>query len=133
MRPSLVVVLILTVSPACGTGTGTPQSAQPAPAQPAPAQPAPQSNAARVEQYHQMATPVAAAENAADRGIRQNLNLAIADDPNLKDREIRFVVSNGDVSVSGIVKNEHERKKINELAMGVNGVKSVANALRIAE
>ena len=120
---------MLAVSPACGTGTGLP----PSEAQPAPAPPAPQSDAARVEQYHQMATPVAATENAADRGIRQDLNLAIAGDPNLKDREIRFVVSNGDISVSGIVKNEDERKKINELAMGVNGVKSVANALRIAE
>jgi osmotically-inducible protein OsmY len=124
VRPSIVVTLILTVSPACGAGSGAP---------PPDAPPAPPSEASRVEQYHQMATPVAAPENAVDRGIRRDLNLAIAGDPNLKDREIRFVVSDGDVSVSGTVKNEEERKKINDLAMGVNGVKSVANALRIAE
>ena len=124
VRPSVVVSLILTVSPGCGAGSGTPRPNAP---------PTPASDATRVEQYHQMATPVAAPENEADRGIRRDLNLAIAGDPNLKDREIRFVVSNGDVSVSGMVKTEEERKKINDLAMAVDGVKSVANALRIAE
>jgi osmotically-inducible protein OsmY len=72
-------------------------------------------------------------ENPADTGIRRNLNLAISHDPDLKDREISFIVANGDVSVSGTVRTEEERKKINDLAMNIAGVKSVANAVLIAE
>jgi osmotically-inducible protein OsmY len=51
----------------------------------------------------------------------------------LKDRHIRILVTNGDISVEGIVKDEQERRRINELAMSIAGVKSIANALRIAE
>ena len=72
-------------------------------------------------------------ENDADRGIRRNLIVAITQDPQLKERQISFLVSNGDVSVTGVVNNEHERKKVNDLAMDIAGVKSVANALRIAK
>ena len=72
-------------------------------------------------------------ENEADRGIRRNLIIALAEDPQLKERQISFLVSNGDVSVTGIVDNENERKRVNELAMNIAGVKSVANALRIAK
>lgn len=72
-------------------------------------------------------------ENEADRGIRRDLNVAIAQDPQLKERQISFLVSNGDVSVTGVVKSEGERKKINDLAMNIAGVKSVANALRVAK
>ena len=122
--PSLGVAFALIVSPACGAGSQTPQSVTP---------PARQPGDVPVEQYHQMATPPVVPENSADRVIRRDLNLAIAQDPSLKDREISFLVSNGDISVTGIVKNERERKQINEIAMGITGVKSVANALRIAE
>jgi osmotically-inducible protein OsmY len=72
-------------------------------------------------------------ENPTDRGIRRDLNLAISDDASLKDREISFIVANGDVSVSGTVRTEEERKRINDLAMNIGGVKSVANAVLIAE
>ena len=78
------------------------------------------------------ATPLVP-ENPGDRLIRRDLNLAISHDPSLKDRQISFLVSNGDVSVTGIVKDEGERKKINDLAMSITGVKSVANALRVSE
>ena len=72
-------------------------------------------------------------ENSIDRTIRRDLNAAIAEDPDLRQRPISFQVVNGDVSVTGIVQSEDQRKKINELAMNTAGVKSVANALRIAE
>ena len=72
-------------------------------------------------------------ENPVDRSIRRDLNLAITQDPELKQREISFHVVNGDVSVMGTVGSEDERKKINELAMSIAGVKSVANAVRTAE
>jgi osmotically-inducible protein OsmY len=76
---------------------------------------------------------VAVPGNDADRGIRRHLTLAIAGDAELKNREISFIVANGDVSVMGIVGTEEERRKINALAMSIDGVKSVANALRVAE
>ena len=76
--------------------------------------------------------PTVVPENAADRGVRRHLNAAIAEDPDLKDREISFIVSNGDVSVTGTVRSEAERKKINDIALGIEGVKSVANALRLS-
>ena len=76
---------------------------------------------------------VAVPDNPADKAIRRELNLAIARDPDLKKRRISFIVANGDVSVNGTVGSEKERSRINELAMNVPGVKSVANALLIAE
>ena len=82
---------------------------------------------------HPEAETVVVPENLVDRGIRRELSVAITADAALKEREISFLVSNGDVSVTGSVHNEDERKKINELAMSIAGVKSVANALRVAE
>ena len=67
-----------------------------------------------------------------DRRVRRDLNLAIAQDPELEDREISFVVRRGDLSLTGTVRSEAERRKINDLAMGIDGVKSVANALRVS-
>lgn len=72
-------------------------------------------------------------QNPADLSIRHDLNLAIARDEELRRREISYIVNNGDISVTGIVGTEDERKRINDLAMNIGGVKSVANALRVAE
>ena len=77
--------------------------------------------------------PVAVPDNPIDKAIRRDLNVAISHDADLKDRRISFIVANGDVSVSGTVGTEEERRRINDLAMNVPGVKSVANALLIAE
>src|SRR5688572_18512001 len=83
--------------------------------------------------------PVAASQNATasespvDRGIRRNLVLAIDQDADLRQRDINFVVANGDVSVAGTVRTEEERMKVNELALNIDGVKSIANALRVLE
>jgi hypothetical protein len=93
---------------------------------------APSSAPANVDAYRMPATPLVP-ENAGDRLIRRDLNLAISRDPSLRDRQISFLVTNGDVSVTGIVKDEGERKKVNALAMDITGVKSVANALRVSE
>jgi osmotically-inducible protein OsmY len=122
VRLPFVVVVLLPVSLAC---SGEVSRHQP----PADRE----SDAAPEEQIHKTAFPAVVPENEADREIRRTLNLAIAQDAVLKDRQISFIVSNGDVSVSGIVRNEDERQKINELALNIDGVKSVANALRVAE
>jgi BON domain-containing protein len=72
------------------------------------------------------------AESAGDGSIRRQLNAAIEQDPSLKDRVITFTVINGDVTVTGTVRTEIERQRMNELAMQIDGVKSVANSLRVA-
>jgi len=80
-------------------------------------------------------TPVSSAvvpESPADRTIRHELTLAIDRDPDLKDRDLSFIVGNGDVNVTGIVRNESERERINALALSIPGIKSIANAVRVA-
>jgi osmotically-inducible protein OsmY len=76
---------------------------------------------------------IAVPGNAADREIRRALNLTISHDADLRDRQISFIVTNGDINVTGIVRTEDERRKINDLALNIDGVKSVANAVLISE
>ena len=71
--------------------------------------------------------------NPEDAAIGRDLKLAIDRDTSLRERQIDFVVVNGDVSVTGTVHSEEERTRINDLAMAIGGVKSVANALRVRE
>jgi osmotically-inducible protein OsmY len=107
------------VSVACGANTASQerQSETPTRAEALPKEPA----------------AISVPQNPADRSIRRDLNVAIADDADLRHREISFIVSNGDVNVTGTVRTEEERRKINDLAMSISGVKSVANGLRVAE
>ena len=124
-RLSFALAAALTLSTACGANTATQE-------------PAPDG---RVAPKHNRATGTAmpapgaalVQENPADRRVRRALHLAIAHDASLKEREISFIVTHGDVSVTGTVESEEERKKITELAMNIDGVKSVANALRVTE
>jgi len=115
-----LVAAIVAVCAGCGADTAT-QERQPDPAR----------QVGRSTEAPAAATEVP--ENSVDRGIRRNLGLAIARDAELQNRAISFSVTNGDVSVTGIVRTEEERTRINELAMAVEGVKSVANALQVAE
>ena len=80
---------------------------------------------------HEMTERGVVPHNDDDRHLRRHINRAIAEDPGLRDREISFVVRRGDLSVTGTVRSEAERRRINDLAMGIEGVRSVANALRV--
>jgi osmotically-inducible protein OsmY len=123
MTPRGLLPIIVVVSAACGADTATQQQEQ------APSR-------AQMEAPRASPAPTTAAvvpQNPGDRTIRRELNLAIDSDSDLTDRDISFIVSNGDVSVTGIVQSEAERERINHLAMRIPGVKSVANALRISE
>lgn len=75
--------------------------------------------------------PAAEPESDSDVAIRQTLRAAIDEDPALKNRAITFSIDEGDMTVTGAVRTETERQKINELAMQISGVKSVANAVRV--
>lgn len=119
VRAVFLVLLLVGVSAACGANTATQEQRRESPP--------------RVHAEPAAPATIAVPENPADRSIRRELQLAITQDAELKDREISFIVSNGDVNVTGTVRTEEERKKINDLAMNISGVKSVANGLRIAE
>ena len=110
------IVAVVALSTGCGTTTST-QDRQPDPATRAAAG----------------APVVSVPDNPSDREIRRRLNLAISHDDRLKRRDISFIVANGDVSVTGTVRSEEERRTINELAMNIDGVKSVANGVLITE
>ena len=71
-------------------------------------------------------------ESESDGRIRRELRAVIDRDPLLKDRAITFTIDNGDVTVTGSVSSDTERQTINEIVMQLNGVKSVANALRVS-
>lgn len=88
---------------------------------------------ARADARTEAPAAIAVPENPTDKGIRRELNLAISHDAALKDRDISFIVTNGDISVTGRVRTEEERRKINDLALNIAGVKSVANSVLIAE
>jgi hypothetical protein len=118
-RVSFVLAAVVALSAACGANTATQEPVRETQAAP-PSAP-------------EVAATLAVPENPVDRNIRRDLNLAIARDAALKNREISFIVTNGDVSVTGTVQTEDERKKMNDLAMNIDGVKSVANGLWVAE
>lgn len=119
-RAFLLVVAMVGVSAGCGADTATQErTPEPLRVETAPVAPAPPA--------------VAVPENPVDRTIRRDLSSLIAADADLKNREISFIVSHGDVNVTGTVRTEEERKKITNLAMNIDGVKSVANGLRVEE
>jgi hypothetical protein len=122
-RVSFVLAAVVVLSVACGANTATQEPVQETRATPAPPPETPS----------EVPATVVVPENPVDRTIRRDLNLAIAHDAALKNRDISFIVSNGDVSVTGTVQTEDERRKINDLAMNIDGVKSVANGLRVPE
>ena len=75
------------------------------------------------------APPLAVPDDPVDKAIRRDLNLAISRDSDLTIDASVSSLSKGDVSVSGTVGTEEERRRINDLAMNVPDVKSVANAV----
>jgi osmotically-inducible protein OsmY len=119
----LFVVLAVTAAAGCSASTSTEEHRQ-----------VQQSGVIAPVDARSVPTAIPAVpETPADNGIRRDLTFAISHDADLKDREISFTVANGDVNVTGIVHTEEERKRINDLAMSIGGVKSVANAVLIAE
>lgn len=114
--------VVVAVSVGCGVSTTT-QERHPGTLRPA----------EPISKASAMSTTILVPRNPADLGIRRELNLAISRDAELSGREISYIVANGDVSVTGTVRTEEERRKMNDLAMNIVGVKSIANALRVAE
>ena len=72
-------------------------------------------------------------ESDVERDIRVLLARALADDLMLHDSEISFRVRGTDILLDGEVKSETARRRINDIAIAVPGVRSVSNAVRVAE
>lgn len=119
------IMAVVALSMGCSANTATQEREANTPSETVAVPPA----EAQIQPPPTMAVP----DNAVDRDIRRHLTLAISRDADLTDRQISFIVANGDVSVTGLVRTEEERRNINAIAMSIDGVKSIANALRVAE
>jgi len=64
-----------------------------------------------------------------DAVMAQNIHEALWADPVLSNFEITIDVKGGDVTITGVVRNEEQRRKAEEIIRGVPKVKSVRNLL----
>jgi osmotically-inducible protein OsmY len=55
----------------------------------------------------------------------------IDEDPELRDRDVDFDVNEGAVKITGEVRTEAEKQRVEEMVRGVEGVTDVANALEV--
>ena len=72
--------------------------------------------------------------NASDRSITQQIRKAIVKDKTLSTyaHNVKIVTQNGQVTLSGPVRSEEEKKAIADAASGVAGVSNVRNELQVA-
>ncbi len=66
-----------------------------------------------------------------DKTIGDTLKSRINDDQVLRDRTIHFDVNQGVVTVTGNVRTAAEKAKVSELVRSTNGVKQMANELKV--
>lgn len=64
-----------------------------------------------------------------DGAITTKLKAALVKDPEIHGMKVAVTVDKGVVTLSGPAQSEHERKKAEEMAWGINGVKAVQNNL----
>jgi osmotically-inducible protein OsmY len=74
---------------------------------------------------------MAAAGNVSDDAIFDQVRLKLANDRDVGGANITVVVHNGAVELSGSVRKEIVRSKIERLAKKVKGVKSVTNNIKV--
>ena len=90
---------------------------------------------ARNERDRNAATqvPTDQAENEADREVSANVRKAVVADDSLSmnAQNVKVVTSNGNVTLRGPVKTEHEKAAIEAKARQVVGVHSVTNLLEV--
>ncbi len=67
----------------------------------------------------------------SDKEITTRIKLKLIEDPELKAFSIDVDTLNGVVTLTGVVKNEHQRQKAVEIAKSVPGVKGIINNLQI--
>jgi len=68
-----------------------------------------------------------------DTAINAKVVAALVNDPITKAKDIKVEVNRGEVTLTGWASNNSEKKKAEDIAWGVNGVKAVRNNLQIRQ
>jgi len=69
----------------------------------------------------------------SDERIREDINDRLSDDSFLDATEIDVTVSDGEVTLTGTVENRIDKRRAEDLAEDVSGVKNVQNQLRVKQ
>jgi osmotically-inducible protein OsmY len=69
----------------------------------------------------------------SDERIKDDINDRLSDDPFVDATDIDVAVSNGDVRLTGTVDHRSTKRRAEDLAESVSGVKNVENRLRVAQ
>jgi osmotically-inducible protein OsmY len=69
----------------------------------------------------------------SDERIREDINDRLSDDSYLDATEIDVTVNNGEVTLTGTVENRIDKRRAEDLADDISGVKNVQNQLRVKQ
>lgn len=69
----------------------------------------------------------------SDERIREDINDRFSDDPYLDASNIEVTIEMGEVTLSGTVEDRSEKRRAEDIADSVSGVKNVENRLRISQ
>ncbi len=69
----------------------------------------------------------------SDERIKEDINDRLSDDPFVDASDIDVTVSNGDVTLAGTVDHRSTKRRAEDLADSVSGVKNVENRLRVSQ
>jgi osmotically-inducible protein OsmY len=69
----------------------------------------------------------------SDERIREDINDRLSDDSFLDATEIDVTVNNGEVTLTGSVENRIDKRRAEDLAEDISGVKNVQNQLRVKQ
>jgi osmotically-inducible protein OsmY len=69
----------------------------------------------------------------SDDRIKEDINDRLSDDPWVDASDIEITVSNAEVTITGTVKERSEKRRAEDLAEAVSGVKHVENRLRVGK
>lgn len=69
--------------------------------------------------------------NRSDDRIKEDINDRLSDDPFIDASEIEVTVTNGEVTLTGSVDHRSTKRRAEDLAEAVSGVKNVENRIRV--
>jgi len=69
----------------------------------------------------------------SDERIKDDINDRLSDDPFIDASEIEVTVSNGEVTLTGTVDHRSTKRRAEDLAEAVSGVKNVENRIRVGQ
>lgn len=70
-------------------------------------------------------------EKKEDKDITEAVRVALFLDPEINEAQFDISTEDGVVRLSGIAKSQNERRRVRDLALGVEGVREVVDHLRI--